>query len=456
MECFFSGTNGVGSIHGSSNVGVGGNNVLGLISTGSYNTVIGHSAGQKISTGNNNIIIGYNSGSGTILGIQNGTDNILIGNEVNTTASNSTFQLNIGNLIYGNLTTPLSIGIGSNTLTSMFNVGTAADFQVSNNGKFPRYGGATPANGQLLIGDGTDMELATLTGGSGINTNNGSGTITLDMDINELTAEADIAVADDYVPFYDASKAANNKLNIETLLAQYVTSYRKNRFDYYNEFINGISTAGGSNDIIASSNGSGAGSTATSATSATNVVGLVRSQTGTDMDGRTSCATYNSAILLGGGQWTYELRINGIAALSDAYGDAEIYQLLVGFYDVNSAQNQSDGVYFLYDRAGVSVGSASSANWQLVTSSNATRTFTTSSTTVSTGASTLKIIINAAGTSADFYINNTNIGTLSTNIPTGTNRATGFGWMLIKSAGTTNRAMEIDYLSVQCDYTTSK
>jgi hypothetical protein len=72
----------------------------------------------------------------------------------------------------------------------------------------------------------------------------------------------------------------------------------------------------------------------------------------------------------------------------------------------------------------------------------------------------LKIVVNADATQVDFYLNDdatpaathTNAAT----IPDGANRACGFGWMLMKSTGTANRAMDIDYLSAQCDYTTAK
>lgn len=471
----FTESSGTPNMSGIGNIAIGaanedGDGVLGNLSDGDYNVVVGTESGLGIIDGSNNIIVGALSGNAITSGHDNifigestgnifntGNNNIIVGSGADFT-SNTSDLLNIGNTVYGNIGSTKKIGIGSSALPSTFNVGSNDQFQVNSSGKFPKYGNTTPTNGMLLIGStsGAVFETGTIIGGSGILTTNGSGSITLDLDINELTNESNIDVDDDDIPFYDASATANKKLTPEALLAQYVTSYRKNRFDYYNEFINGISTGTGGNDIIANNNGSGAGSASTSGTSGTNIVGLVRSQTGTDADGRTSCATYNSAVAIGGGEWSYELRINGIAALSDASGGAEIYQLLIGFYDVNTTQNQSDGIYFLYDRAGVSTSSTASANWQLVTSSNATRTFTTTTTAVATSATTLKIVVNASGTSVEFFVNGSSVGTHTTNIPTGTSRAVGFGWMLMKSTGTTNRALEIDYLSVQCDYTTSK
>src|SRR5690606_24610205 len=52
--------------------------------------------------------------------------------------------------------------------------------------------GATAANGQLLIGNGTGYSLATLTEGEGIDVTNGSGTITL---AGELASDTNLGIA---------------------------------------------------------------------------------------------------------------------------------------------------------------------------------------------------------------------------------------------------------------------
>jgi hypothetical protein len=441
--------------------------ILGLLGStdnaGNYNTILGFGSGIRITEGDNNLILGDNAGSDATVGITTGSRNILIGQGANAISNAANDRLNIGNAIYGNLATgSIGISIGSATTPSMFNVGTTNQFQVSNTGRFAQYAGSTPANGQLLIGDGTDMELATLTEGSAIDVANAAASITIALDINELPTETRADVDEDFFALYDASESANNKMNLEAMLAAYVTEYRRNRFDYYNEFINGIGTSAGGNDIV-SVNSDGGGSISAAPTTATNVVGLVRSSTGTtDATGRTSCSTGASALALGGGTWTYELRINALPVLSNAAADAspEIYQVLVGFFDVNTTQNQTDGVYFLYDRAGVSTGSTATANWQTVTSSNSNRNFVTTTTAVSTDATILKIVVNADATQVDFYLNDdTTPAATHTNaatIPDGANRACGFGWILMKSTGTANRAMDIDYLSAQCDYTTTK
>lgn len=133
------------------------------------------------------------------------------------------------------------------------------------------------------------------------------------------------------------------------------------------------------------------------------------------------------------------------------------FQFLSGFWDTSTGVNQVDGIYFLYDAQGVSTGSASSGNWQIVTSSNSVRTFTTTSVAIdNTNFQKLRIDVNAAGTSVQFYINDILVGTHTTNIPTGAARLTTSGVYLQKSAGTTSRTVDVDYLFIKVKFTTPR
>ncbi|MCB1532917.1 MAG: tail fiber domain-containing protein [Alphaproteobacteria bacterium] len=81
----------------------------GQLSTGSYNTSIGRSAGLNAS-GNNNTFLGYQAGNS----VTTGTDNILLGYDVDTPAATTSNYLNIGNAIYGDMSTDdFVIGSGS-------------------------------------------------------------------------------------------------------------------------------------------------------------------------------------------------------------------------------------------------------------------------------------------------------------------------------------------------------
>ncbi len=269
------------------------------------------------------------------------------------------------------------------------------------------------------------------------------------FDIHSQASETSLA-NDDEIPIYDLSEGAINKTTYETLLSPNPTNYRNYRFTYFNEFLNTVGTATGGNDIIATNSGTGAGTNKT-ATYASNRVGLVRSTTGTTATGRTSPATSSTACAFGGGTWVYEIEIN-LAALSTV---TQRYQLVLGFHDVQNAANQIDAIAFVYDEGGVSTGSAASANWQTLTSSNSTRTWTTSGTAVATGWVNLRIEVNAAGNSVSFYVNGSSIATHTTNIPTG-NRVSGFGYLMIKSIGTTASTMDVDYIFCEQDLTTNR
>jgi hypothetical protein len=273
------------------------------------------------------------------------------------------------------------------------------------------------------------------------------------FDINGKTAETSIAY-DDEIPIYDISEGAINKITAENTLAGFNRPdvVRNYKFTYFNEFLNTVGTATGGNDIIATNSGTGAGTNNVS-TGASNRVGLVRSTTGTTATGRTSPGTSSTACAFGGGTWAYEIEIK-LAALSTV---TQRYQLVIGFHDVQNASNQVDAIAFVYDEGGVSTGSAASANWQTLTSSNSTRTWTTTGTAVAAGWTNLRIEVNAAGNSVTYYVNGTAMGVShTTNIPTGTARVAGFGYLMIKSIGTTASTMDVDYLFCESDFTTNR
>lgn len=244
----------------------------------------------------------------------------------------------------------------------------------------------------------------------------------------------------------DATKLT--KQDVLSLITELYHSY----FIYVNDFINTVTTSSPGNDVQATNSGTGA-ATSTQATDNNGRIGLVRSTTGTTATGRTAVASGGSVVRTGGGTWVYENSLN-ITTTSTV---TERFQLALGFIDTYTAANQVDGIYFLYDEGGVSTSSTASGNWQCVTVSNSTRTFTTTSTAVTQGTwVTLRIEVNAAANSVVFKINGTTVATHTTNIPTGSGRETGFGWLLIKSIGTTARTVDFDYLSTISALTTAR
>ena len=107
--------------------------------TGSYNTAIGYSALAQTVTGNNNTALGYNVGHATL---QTGSNNILIGTSgavdtVGTVERN--YNLNIGNLLQGDMSDGTTLGTEALYLQS---VASSVDYLQNRPGRdrFPRRG----------------------------------------------------------------------------------------------------------------------------------------------------------------------------------------------------------------------------------------------------------------------------------------------------------------------------
>jgi hypothetical protein len=156
----------------------------------------------------------------------------------------------------------------------------------------------------------------------------------------------------------------------------------------------------------------------------------------------------------GGGVWNFETSFN-IQTLSVL---AERFRVISGFGATSGGATETDGVFITYDEGGTANGTAASPNWQCVTVANSVRTLTTTTTAVTASAwNKLRIEINAAGTSASFYVNGTLLATHTTNIPLGSNsRFVMVKNGLAKALGVTNRALYVDYLGYENILTTPR
>jgi hypothetical protein len=290
-----------------------------------------------------------------------------------------------------------------------------------------------------------------LTAGDGIAlADAGAGsTVTASVDVSPLTDGGRGLF--DSLALVELVGGAIRKHTLEGLIGYLTIGHPRRRFSVYLDFT-GEPNASAGDVLIENNTGSGA-STSGGTTNATNRVGVIRSGTGTTTTGRAAMQTATlSTLALGAGPAVFELALN-VTTLSAV---AERYHLIAGFFDTNAA-DQVDAVAFVYDEGGVSTGSAASANWQLYTSSNSTRTWTTTSTAVPAATwTTLRIEVNADGTSVEFFVDNVSVGTHTTNIPTGTARVVGFGWQILKSLGTTSRTIDADYIAVEVDFTTPR
>lgn len=148
-----------------------------------------------------------------------------------------------------------------------------------------------------------------------------------------------------------------------------------------------------------------------------------------------------AAFVFGSGVYRYRADIQ----LSTASDGTDTYTVRFGFNDSAGAPaDGADGAFFRYTH------SVNGGKWGCVTRSNSVETASDSGVAaISASYQSLEIEVNATGTSVAFYINGTLVATNTTNIPTGTARATGATAHIVKSLGTTARGFEIDLMAVQ-------
>jgi len=138
--------------------------------------------------------------------------------------------------------------------------------------------------------------------------------------------------------------------------------------------------------------------------------------------------------LFGGGQMYCRAAIK-VSALSDV---TDTYTVRFGWFD--SFGGVTDGVWMEY------TDGVNSGNWIGKTSAGASASTRNGTIGMTTGWTILEILVNAAGTSATFYVNGVAIGAaLTTNIPTSASNETGFSVGIIKSLGSTARSLSVDY-----------
>lgn len=213
--------------------------------------------------------------------------------------------------------------------------------------------------------------------------------------------------------------------------------------------VKGLFDASGCTDFIAISNGlapftgaasgTGAGTSVGSITgSPTNRVGIASLTTGTDTTGRAAIAgSFGGGITFTGGSWAYRCDLN-IPTAADV---TDTFSGVAGFVDVLSPL-PSYGAYFRYQYT------ENSGNWTCVTVSGGVETTTTTGVAAvhATSYRALEILVNAAGTSVQFWVDGVLKATHTTNIPGvwGIGPAVG----IRKSAGTTARTLLVDLMGM--------
>ncbi len=121
-------SSGAGNLTGSNNTAVGYHGLQDLFSTSAGNTTLGSEAGKNITVGSRNLMLGYNTGTTSTTA----SDNILIGYNISTSSPTASSELNIADLIKGDLTTG-DLDIVSTTALGLPN-GTLAQRPTGANG----------------------------------------------------------------------------------------------------------------------------------------------------------------------------------------------------------------------------------------------------------------------------------------------------------------------------------
>jgi len=317
------------------------------------------------------------------------------------------------------LTTPALTGAGSGVAVLQY-----ANSSTGRNWTFPDLGADTSVVG--LAGAQTITGAKTF---SGANTllipsaapSSGAGSVGLDATGNILTV-------------YQNSTATH-----------YAASDIKQYYYEKDDFIGGpnsavsATTAFGPFGLVPGISGTGAQIIGLSTASVTSAhPGVIQVDSGTTNSGAAGFVQAGASTLtFGGGQWTWE----GLIQIPTLSNGTDRFTVRVGF--VNSVSGDgTDGVFLRY------VDNVNSGKCVMVTRNNSTETATNSTSTPS--AATwyhVKIVVNAAGSLATFYVDGSSIGTISTNIPT--SRGTSLGASNVKSAGTTSRPFYLDYYQLE-------
>lgn len=174
--------------------------------------------------------------------------------------------------------------------------------------------------------------------------------------------------------------------------------------------------------------------------------GIMQLYTGTTTTGAAILQLGNIGMILGGGVMQYQALVN-IHTVSDG---TNRYTLYIGAGDSYNSTEHTNGVYFVYS------DNLNSGNWIGKTASNGSRTTVNTSIPVTAGWHTLKYVVNAAGTSVEFFVDGVSGGTSSTNIPAASARWHSIIFKSLKSLGTTARYTLVDYVWLKQTFTTPR
>lgn len=217
--------------------------------------------------------------------------------------------------------------------------------------------------------------------------------------------------------------------------ALFSDSFRDTDINYYEAFdwiiTNGLFTHGWNSFVAGAA--AAYGNSTYGINSTERVIGAISLQTGSTGTGRASLAQLGN-VLFGLG---HSLRLRFRIAVQDLGTLAENYTVYFGYGDTTGAGDQANGAYFRYNY------NVNSGRWEGVTANGGARTAVNTGITTDLTYMVFEIRVNSAGTSVEFYINGTLVGTNTTNIPTAN-----YVYPIMKiekSNGTTTRYLHNDW-----------
>lgn len=167
--------------------------------------------------------------------------------------------------------------------------------------------------------------------------------------------------------------------------------------------------------------------------------GAIQLRSGTSSNGTVTYSLGKSAYKLGGGLIQLETRI----LLPNLATTGDDYKFRFGLFDLDN-EVPDNGVIFSYNRNNI-------LNWELITRIDAgTPTVIDSGVPVTANPVLLGMQINNSANIIHFFIDDIHIEDITTNIPN-TGQPLGPGYQFIKTAGTTNRRVLIDYFIMTYD-----
>jgi hypothetical protein len=318
-----------------------------------------------------------------------------------------------------------------------------------------------PDFGLYASKSGVDLRFKTLVAGAGIMLSSGSTTVTVSTSgSGEVILGANVGTGTTIFKNKNISTLEFNSIRCSTgslgnvLSASLDTT--KNEIDIVRRPMRSVSVieddfiganALGSLGWLSTTTGANSSIAPSSVGVDLGAAGVFAITTGTNSSGRASLNSYVSALRL---DLIESCIVSWRVMLDNLSTTLQEYTLSFGLLDNVGAGDETDGVYFEYDHA-----TTATDTWRICAASNSVRVKTTLANPVVTNVFNRFTINTSKANTAEYYINGSLVGTLTSSIPSGIGRLTGFGIKMQKTAGSTTRSAYVDYMTAQLNFSGS-